>query len=179
LKVSSQLPAIVSQTFHTQDNLRNTTVNPLKSLTNANSASPPSSIRIPMTKKSNLGDIQPAHELIESGYREVTKSMRAGKARGAAISAGRDFYKNIPEIGLLNANAGPKKGTAAVSIELSSIRRDTITMMNSMPAEINVEIADEIRDQIVKNEWPVDKHTINARIKEISNALIAGRSPKT
>ena len=177
MKVSSQLPGMVNQAFRTQNNPQNTTVGTsLKSLAAANPASPKSSSHAPVVSKSNLGDIQPAHELIENGYKEVTKSMRAGKARGAAIAAAKDFYKNIPEIGLLNANAGPKKGTAAVSLELSSIRRDTITMMNSMPAEINVQIADEIRDQIVKNEWPVDKQTINARIKEISNNLIIGKS---
>ena len=117
------------------------------------------------------GEIDLSQELLEKGYREVSNSMRPGKARGAAIATAKDFHRNIPEIGLLNSNVGAKKGAAAVSLELSSIRRDTITMMNSMPAEINVQIADEIRSLISKNQWPTDQDRINQRIKEISDKI--------
>ena len=114
-----------------------------------------------------------SNELIEAGFAQVTRSMAPANARGAAVQRATDFYKNMDKIGLLAANAGPKKGTAAVSLELTSIRRDTLTMMNRLPAEVNIQIADAIKLQIEKNEWPTDKETINTRIKEISDQIVS------
>ena len=98
-------------------------------------------------------------------------SMEAGKSRGASLSKISDSYDNIPKVGLLNANSGPKSGPASVSLELSSIRRDTITMMNELPVEVNIQVADEIRALIAKNEWPTDTKSINEKIKQITNAI--------
>ena len=62
---------MVNQAFRTQNNPQNTTVGTsLKSLAAANPASPKSSSHAPVVSKSNLGDIQPAHELIENGYNQ-------------------------------------------------------------------------------------------------------------
>jgi len=58
-----------------------------------------------------------------------------------------------------------------MSLELSGIRRDTITMMNELPVEVNIQVADEIRALIAKNEWPTDTKAINEKIKQITNAI--------
>ena len=123
------------------------------------------------TKGENSADVILSQELITKNYLKVTASMEAGKSRGASLSKISDSYDNIPKVGLLNANAGPKSGPASVSLELSSIRRDTITMMNELPAEVNIQVADEIRALIAKNEWPTDTKSINEKIKQITNAI--------
>ena len=120
----------------------------------------------------NPKDVMLSQELIEQNYAKVTQAMSQGNIRGAAISSVADRFENIPEIGLLNVNSGPKSGPASVSLELSGIRRDTITMMNELPPEINVQVADEIRSLISKGEWPTDAKAIHDKIEQISQAFI-------
>ena len=127
------------------------------------------------TKGEKPADVVLSQELIAKNYLKVTASMEAGKSRGASLSKISDSYDNIPEVGLLNANSGPKSGPASVSLELSGIRRDTITMMNEVPAEVNIQVADEIRVLIAKNEWPTDTKSINEKIKQITNAIQSQR----
>ena len=122
-------------------------------------------------KGENSADVVLSQELIAKNYLKVTASMEAGKSRGASLSKISDSYDNIPKVGLLNANSGPKSGPASVSLELSGIRRDTITMMNELPPDVNIQVADEIRALIAKNEWPVDTKSINEKIKQITNAI--------
>ena len=113
-----------------------------------------------------------SQELIAKNYAKVTEAMSQGNIRGAAISSVADRFENIPEVGLLNVNSGPKSGPASVSLELSSIRRDTITMMNKLPAEINIQVADEIRSLISKGEWPTDAKAIHKKIEQISKTFV-------
>ena len=117
-------------------------------------------------------DVILSQELIAKNYAKVTEAMSQSHIRGAAISRVSDRFKNIPEVGLLNVNSGPKSGPASVSLDLSNIRRDTITMMNELPAEINVQVADEIRALIAKGEWPTDAKAINEKIKQISKTFV-------
>ena len=117
-------------------------------------------------------DVTLAQELIAKNYAKVTEAMSLGDIRGAALSRLTDRFENIPEVGLLNANSGPKSGPASVSLELSGIRRDSITMMNELPPDINVQVADEIRSLIAKGEWPTDKEAINAKIQQISQKFV-------
>ena len=113
-------------------------------------------------------DVILSQELIARNYAKVTEAMAQSNIRGAALSRIEDRYKNISEVGLLNVEAGPKSGPASVSFELTGIRRDTITMMNELPPDINVQVADEIRALIAKGEWPTDTEAINIKIRQIS-----------
>ena len=119
----------------------------------------------------NSKDVMLSQELIAKNYAKVTEAMSQGNIRGAAISKAADRFKNIPEIGLLNVNSGPKSGPASVSLELSGIRRDTITMMNELPPEINVQVADEIRSLISKGEWPTNAKAVHEKIEQISKTF--------
>jgi len=116
-------------------------------------------------------DVMLSQELIARNYAKVTESMAQGNIRGAALSRIEDRYKNISEVGLLNVEAGPKSGPASVSLELTGIRRDTITMMNELPPDINVQVADEIRALIARGEWPTDTEAINNKITQISQSF--------
>ena len=48
-------------------------------------------------------------------------------------------------------------------------------MMNELPADVNIQVADEIRVLIAKNEWPTDTKSINEKIKQITNAIQSQR----
>ena len=120
----------------------------------------------------NSKNITLSQELIAKNYAKVTEAMSQANTRGAALSSVADRFENIPEIGLLNVNSGPKSGPASVSIELSGIRRDTITMMNELPPQINIQVADEIRSLIAKGEWPTDAKAIHDKIEKISQTFV-------
>ena len=44
-------------------------------------------------------------------------------------------------------------------------------MMNELPPDINVQVADEIRALIAKGEWPTDTKAINNKIIQISQSF--------
>ena len=114
---------------------------------------------------------QRQNEAIEYGYNQVTKSMESSNIRGNAIKSMDDGRLNYSKIGMLNLNTIPANGPRSVAVELSAIRRDTITMMNKLPIEVNIKVADEIRHLIELNEFPTDAKKINKIIQEISQSL--------
>jgi hypothetical protein len=114
---------------------------------------------------------QRQNEAIEYGYNQVAKSMESSNIRGNAIKSMDDGRLNYSKIGMLNLNTIPANGPRSVSVELSAIRRDTITMMNKLPIEVNIKVADEIRHLIELNEFPTDAKKINEIIQEISQSL--------
>jgi len=116
--------------------------------------------------------IELSSEKVAAGYDEVSKSMKAGRTRGAAISKFVDQYENMEKVGMLAASVGPKSGPTAAAVELSSIRRDTLQMMNNLPPNVSIKLADQIREQIARGEWPTDKDKINQKIKEIVDLVI-------
>ena len=114
---------------------------------------------------------QRQNKAIEYGYNQVAKSMESSNIRGNAIKSMDDGRLNYSKIGMLNLNTIPANGPRSVAVELSAIRRDTITMMNKLPIEVNIKVADEIRHLIELNEFPTDAKKINEIIQEISQSL--------
>ena len=59
-----------------------------------------------------------------------------------------------------------------MSVELKNVKKDAKTIMNKLTAEVNVQIADEIREKIKAGEWPINKKEASAVItKMISDHL--------
>ena len=114
---------------------------------------------------------QRENEAIEYGFNQVAKSMETSNIRGNAIKSMDDGRQNYSKVGMLNLNTIPANGPKSVAVELSTIRRDTITMMNKLPIEVNIKVADEIRHMIDVNEFPTDAKKINKIIQEISQSL--------
>lgn len=108
---------------------------------------------------------------IKKGYANVTEAMSTANIRGKAIKVLDDGRENYAKLGMLALNAIPSNGPKSVAVELSTIRRDTITMMNKLPIEINIKVADEIKQLIHLNKWPTDVEEINKKIKEISASI--------
>jgi len=116
-------------------------------------------------------DKQQKTRTIESGYAHVIASMRTSNIRGKAIKRMEDRHDNYAQLGMLSVNAIAANGPKSVAVELSTIRRDTITMMNKLPIEVNIKVADEIRHMIKLNQFPTDVEEINQTIKEITASV--------
>ena len=52
-------------------------------------------------------------------------------------------------------------------MELKSVKKDAIASMNKLPREVNVQIADQIRQQIRSGNWSIDRNEANNAIKKI------------
>ena len=114
---------------------------------------------------------QHENDTIEYGFKQVAESMRTSNIRGNAIKSMDDGRPNYSKVGMLNLNAISPNGPKAVAVELSTIRRDTIAMMNKLPIEVNIQVADKIRQMIDANEFPTDIKEINKTIQAISQSL--------
>ena len=116
---------------------------------------------------------QRQNEAIEYGYKQVIKSMATSNIRGNAINRMEDGITNHDKVGMLNLNVIPSNGPKSVAVELTTIRRDTISMMNKLPAEVNILVADEIKQQIKLNRFPTNIEEVNKKILEISNDILS------
>ena len=116
---------------------------------------------------------QRENEAIEYGYKQVIKSMATSNIRGNAINRMEDGITNHDKVGMLNLNVIPGNGPKSVAVELTTIRRDTISMMNKLPAEVNILVADEIKQQIKLNRFPTNIEEVNKKILEISNDILS------
>ena len=115
-------------------------------------------------------------EAIEYGYKQVIESMATSNIRGNALNRMEDGISNHEKVGMLNLNVIAGNGPKSVAVELTTIRRDTISMMNKLPAEVNILVADEIKQQIKLNQFPTNVEEVNKKIMEISNEILAKKS---
>ena len=108
---------------------------------------------------------------IEYGYRQVIDSMRTANIRGNAVKSMDDGRENYSKIGLLNLNTISPNGPKSVSVELTAIRRDTLTMMNKLPIEVNIAVADKVKKLIELNKFPTDVESVNREIQKFANEI--------
>ena len=108
---------------------------------------------------------------IEYGYRQVIDSMKTANIRGNAIKSMDDGRENHSKIGLLNLHTISPNGPKSVSVELTAIRRDTLTMMNKLPIEVNIAVADKVKKLIELNKFPTDVASVNREIQKFTNEI--------
>ena len=104
---------------------------------------------------------------LASGYDVANRLIKSNSAKGRVISATSDGVDNIKPVGMLSAQVKKLSGAAGVAVELNSVRKDVIASMNKLPREVNVQIADQIRQQIRSGNWPIDRDDANNAIKKI------------
>ena len=104
---------------------------------------------------------------LASGYDVANRLIKSNSAKGRVISATSDGVDNIKPVGMLSAQVKKLSGAAGVAVELNSVRKDVIASMNKLPREVNVQIADQIRQQIRSGNWPIDRNEANNAIKKI------------
>ena len=104
---------------------------------------------------------------LASGYDVANRLIKSNSAKGRVISATSDGVDNIKPVGMLSAQVKKLSGAAGVAVELNSVKNDVIASMNKLPREVNVQIADQIRQQIRSGNWPIDRDDANNAIKKI------------
>ena len=110
---------------------------------------------------------------LASGYDVANRLIKSNSAKGRVISATSDGVDNIKPVGMLSAQVKKLSGAAGVAVELNSVRKDVIASMNKLPREVNVQIADQIRQQIRSGNWPIDRNEANNAIKKIIGAHLS------
>ena len=98
--------------------------------------------------------------------------MESSAAKKRVIQASTHGRGNMSRVGMGSSQVTQYSSAANISVELSSVKKDVLQMMKSLPAEVNIEIADEIRARIRSGNWPIDRQESNNAIK----AMIADYS---
>ena len=99
-----------------------------------------------------------------SGYYRKAQEKYDGVSRRADADVTRAFMEivngapNAPR-----AHSMPK--SSSVILEFALIKYETIQMMAELPADVNTEIAEIIREQVRAGDWPKDIESSNAAIK--------------
>ena len=113
-----------------------------------------------------------AYQKMKAGYENAENFMESSAAKKRVIQASTHGRGNMSRVGMGSSQVTQYSSAANISVELSSVKKDVLQMMKSLPAEVNIEIADEIRARIRSGNWPTDRQASNNAIK----AMIADYS---
>jgi len=97
------------------------------------------------------------YQALSKGYENARKFMHTSEAKARVMSAMRDQNTEFQQVGMLNSQARQFSSAHSVSVELTSVSKKVITEMAKLPAQVNIEIADEIRASIKAGDWPKNK----------------------
>jgi hypothetical protein len=78
----------------------------------------------------------------------------ADKARGDAVAAALDRYGDTVEQEPRARQDAPQSGTASVVVELSTIKRATISLFTALPTDVQITLSDTIRETARSGHWP-------------------------
>jgi len=113
-----------------------------------------------------------AYQKMKAGYENAENLMEISAAKKRVIQASTHGRGNMSRVGMGSSQVTQYSSAANISVELGSVKKDVLQMMKSLPAEVNIEIADEIRERIRSGNWPIDRQESNNAIK----AMIADYS---
>ena len=108
-----------------------------------------------------------SYQKLKAGYDNTEMFMHISSAKNRAIKAMDDGLKNVAAIPLLMSETKSGSGPSSVLVKLNSVKRDVLQMMNQLPVEVNIEVADRIRAEIRSGNWPKNKTDSNNAIKEM------------
>ena len=116
-----------------------------------------------------------AYQKLKAGYENAERFMDSSAAKKRVIQASTHGRGNMSTVGMGSSQVTQFSSAASISVELNSVKKDVLQMMKSLPAEVNIEIADAIRARIRSGNWPIDRQASNNAIK----AMIADYSALT
>ena len=96
------------------------------------------------------------YQALSKGYDNARKFIHTSEAKARVMSAMRDQNTEFQQVGMLNSQARQFSSAHSVSVELN-VSKKVITEMAKLPAQVNIEIADEIRASIKAGDWPKNK----------------------
>lgn len=97
------------------------------------------------------------YQALSKGYDNARKFIHTSEAKARVMSAMRDQNTEFQQVGMLNIQTRQFSSAHSVSVELNSVSKKVITEMAKLPAQVNIEIADEIRASIKAGDWPKNK----------------------
>ena len=106
-----------------------------------------------------------SYQKMKAGYDNAEKFIEITGAKKRALKAMEDGVKNVQAVPLLLSEKKSGSGPLNVLVKLNSVKRDVLQMMNKLPVEVNIEIADKIRAEIASGNWPTNKNESNNAIK--------------
>lgn len=106
-----------------------------------------------------------SYQKMKAGYDNAEKFIEITGAKKRALRAMEDGFKNAQAVPLLLSEKKSGSGPLNVLVKLNSVKRDVLQMMNKLPVEVNIEIADKIRAEIASGNWPTNKNESNNAIK--------------
>lgn len=89
-----------------------------------------------------------AYQKLKAGYENADRFIDNSAAKKRVIQASTHGRGNMSTVGMGSSQVTQFSSTANISVELSSVKKDVLQMMKSLSAEVNIEIADEIRSRI-------------------------------
>ena len=113
-----------------------------------------------------------AYQKLKAGYENADRFIDNSAAKKRVIQASTHGRGNMSTVGMGSSQVTQFSSAANISVELSSVKKDVLQMMKNLSAEVNIEIADEIRSRIRAGNWPIDRQASNNAIK----AMIADYS---
>ena len=112
------------------------------------------------------------YQALSKGYDNVKKFMHVSDAKSRVMSAMRDTNAEFQSVGMLNSQSLQFSSAHSVSVELNSVSKNVITEMARLPAQVNIEIADEIRASIRAGDWPKNKTESSRAVLSVINDYI-------
>ena len=106
-----------------------------------------------------------SYQKMKAGYDNAEKFIEITGAKKRALRSMEDGLKNAQAVPLLFSEKKSGSGPLNVLVKLNSVKRDVLQMMNKLPVEVNIEIADKIRAEIASGNWPTNKNESNNAIK--------------
>ena len=106
-----------------------------------------------------------AYQKLKAGYENADRFIDNSAAKKRVIQASTHGRGNMSTVGMGSSQVTQFSSIANISVELSSVKKDVLQMMKSLSAEVNIEIADEIRSRIRAGNWPIDRQSSNNAIK--------------
>tara|TARA_B100000700_G_C14620627_1_gene658001 strand:+ start:181 stop:573 length:393 start_codon:yes stop_codon:yes gene_type:complete len=97
------------------------------------------------------------YQALKAGYDNARQFINTNGAKGRVMSAMHDLTKEIERVPLLNSQTSQFSSTHKISVDLNSVRKEVVTEIAKLPADVNIEIADRIKAKINAGDFPKNK----------------------
>ena len=106
-----------------------------------------------------------SYQKVRAGYENADRFIENSAAKKRVLQASTHGQGDMLRVGMGSSQVTQYSTAANISVELNSVKKEVLQMMKSLPAEVNIEIANNIRSKIRSGDWPIDRQASNDAIK--------------